>query len=157
MGRNTNALMEFLESAIATAGSGTTVSIPINIPTVPDESLVCMIWKVDFLGISAVPVSAVGYVEFALGRREDEATPDFPGVICAGRVDTAAQDAVARPGVFMVQGTQHYFDPPVAIARPTLYVVVACVASLTSGTAYCKVGYTIEKVPQNVLLRALLE
>jgi len=149
--------MEFLESALLTVAGAATESAAVTIPTVPDEGLVCMIWKVDFTGAITAPVSVAGGAEFTLSKTEGVVLPSSPAVLCAGRMDYSALNAVTRPGVLDSQGLQHRFDPPIAVARPTLYVVLKVASALTSGHLYCKIGYTIEKVPQNVLLRALIE
>jgi len=145
--------MEFLEcdEVVVSASTGNGI---IRLPTVPDQGLVAMIWKVDFQVSLSITVSSEGCICFALARREGSYYMADPMVLCSGRLEAASVDAVARPGMMMLQGGQHYFDPPIPIARPAIWAVFT---SALNAQGSCKVGYTLEKVTDSVLLRALIE
>lgn len=151
--------MEFLELNSGTVTSGVAANVSLDLPVVPDERIALLIHKLDFQVTEMTPaVSVSALLRAGLNLAEGAFLAENSLCLAEYLEQVTAIDATARAGAHRQSGNQHYFNPPILIARSSLWLYVWSDGSHESTfEVNVKIGYTLARVPLDRMLRALVE
>lgn len=158
-------LMEFTGTYVQVEPSATLVKQPFRVPTSRTELMAMLIHKVELLTGDFPRIKAEGTYPYFFGLSSREPLGmlplllNEPGSIAYAEynmifIETALTNMITHMGTSY---TVFYYDPPVLVARDTLWLSgYGEYPGFIMGLRV-KVGYTLEKVPERDFINALVD
>ncbi len=157
------ALMEFIRGAVTQSGTNTFTEVEIPTPVSRSEKLAMLIWNIhlftgvpeqlDGAGSSVTAQLTSGSQTAILPWEDDEVLHHIAKQANQDAQGTLSEFILAwEAGPQMIQ-----FAPPRLYTKSGLFLGINSVGATAVRAAACRVGYTLERVPSETFIAALVE
>ncbi len=157
--------MEFLRGKITETAANTYTEVEISAPTSRSEKLAMLIWQILFqLDLPTLEDGESNFTRTHLANATSQ-TPihDLDDDECLHRMRAniqagAGQGSLSEYLILDQTGPEiRYFAPPLLYAKDSLFLAIEGTGNPTAKAVQVQVGYTLERVPPEMFIAALVE